>query len=109
MGYVLTFFTRAVTPTQEFYKTKKEAQKAMSEDIKEAAKDYKGTGYVKKGSISGGRVSFDHPYYGTDYQVRLEAQQCDQPHKTALSNRRGLVGYTVQCLKRPVRLVTGFR
>lgn len=72
MSYVVIFYTKAVTPIQEFYRTKAEAQKAISEDVKMVQIDYKGTGYKKVGSIKSGRISFVHPCYGTDYLVKLE-------------------------------------
>ena len=72
MEYVVTFYTKAVQPIKERYKTKKQAQQAMSEDIKEMIKVYKETGYKKIGSVKAGFVSFEHPLYGTDYFCKIE-------------------------------------
>ena len=73
MSYTLTFYTGAVTPTQEFYLTKKEATTAMHEAVEEEKKTYnKNSGFKKVGTLVSGRISFDHPYYGTDFVVKLE-------------------------------------
>ena len=73
MSYVVTYYTRAVATVQSFHNTKKEAQKAMAEDIKEVKTSYpRNSGYKKVGSIASGRVSFEHPYYGADYVCKLE-------------------------------------
>lgn len=74
MSYVVTFYTKAVTPVQEFYSTKKQALIAMSEDVKEQQKAYKNSGFKKVGSLKEGRISFEHPYYGVDYMVKVEKQ-----------------------------------
>lgn len=72
MSYVVTFYTRAIQPIQEFYSTKKQALEAMREDLQYARQDYKGSGYKQKGSVRSGRVTFEHPYYGVDYMVKIE-------------------------------------
>ena len=35
MSYVVTFYTKATIPVQEFYKTKKEAIRIVSEEVKD--------------------------------------------------------------------------
>lgn len=73
MSYSVTFYTRAVTPIQEFFATKGAANAAMTAAVKEEAANYpKKSGYRKAGSIAAGRVTFEHPYYGVDFVARLE-------------------------------------
>jgi hypothetical protein len=71
-GYFLTEYTRAVTPTQSWFKTKALALKEMSDCIKEAKIDYVKSGFKKVGTIKDERVTFEHPYYGVDYLVKIE-------------------------------------
>jgi len=73
MSYIITIYTNAVTPTQLFFNTKKLALEAMSEEVKDLKDSYPiKSGYKKMGSIKGGRVSFEHLYYGVDSVVKLE-------------------------------------
>lgn len=72
MGYVVTFYKKAATPIQEFYKTKALAMKALSEDAKYMKSIYKETGFKQKGSVKSGRVAFEHPCYGVDYLAKIE-------------------------------------
>lgn len=72
MSYVITCYTNAVTPRQEFYPTKKEAAKVMAELVKDCAKGYRGSGYRKVGSVKGGRVSFTHQVFGVDTLITLK-------------------------------------
>lgn len=72
MSYVVTFYSNAVAPVREFYKTKALALKALSDDLKVVKPLYKGSGYKQKGTIRSGRVSFEHPCFGVDYLVKVE-------------------------------------
>lgn len=72
MSYVVTFYNKAVTPIQEFYRTKALAMKALSDDVKSMRPVYKGSGFRQKGSIKSGRVVFEHPVCGVDYLGKIE-------------------------------------
>lgn len=72
MSYTGTFYTRAVTPIKQFCKTKREAHRLMSDDVKSMKSTYKGSGFIKRGSVRSGLVSFIHPFYGVDYYVKLD-------------------------------------
>lgn len=72
MSYVVTFYNKAVTPVQEFYKTKALAMEALSDDVKSMKPMYKGSGFKQKGSVKSGRVVFEHPCYGVDYLAKIE-------------------------------------
>lgn len=72
MSYVVTYYTKATQPLQSFHHTKAQAEAAMTQDIKAVKPTYRGSGYKQKGSVRSGRVTFEHPYYGVDYLVKIE-------------------------------------
>lgn len=73
MSYIVTYYTKAVTPSCSYHKTKLSAIKEASEEIKQAKKDYyKGSGYKQTGSLESGIIMFKHPIFGADFMVKIE-------------------------------------